>query len=62
MTITLSKSVEEKLATLPQEEIEEALLRLAEEHRHDKEKALSKSLQKGPDDIKNGRVTRAPTK
>ena len=62
MTITLSKSVEEKLATLPQEEIEKALLRLAEQHGHNKEEALADALQKGLDDIEAGRVTRISTK
>ena len=58
MTITLSKSVEEKLAALPQEAIENALLRLVEEHGHNKKKALADALQEGLDDIEAGRITR----
>lgn len=62
MTITLPKNVEEKLASLPQEEIEGVLLRLAEQRGHDKEKDLGDALQKGLDDIEAGRVTSASTK
>lgn len=57
MTITLPKEVEEKLAKLPQEEIEAALLRLAEQHGHDKEQALTDALQKGIDDLDAGKYT-----
>lgn len=57
MTITLPKDIEETLATLPQEKIEEALLRLAEQHGYDREKALASALQKGVDDLESGRFT-----
>ncbi len=60
--ITLPKSIEDKLASLPQEGIEAALFRLAEEHGHGKERALANELQKGLNDLKNEQVTPISTK
>ena len=62
MAISISPDLEKALATVPREEIEGVLLRLAEQHGHDKEKALTDALQKGLDDIEAGRVTRISTK
>ena len=60
MTITLPKSVEEKIASLPQEEVEAVLIRLAEKHQN-KETVLADALQKGLDASAEGRVIKVST-